>query len=66
MQLLTEDALIVCAHVLGTVGLSPRQNLVSIAHRPAVSTYHDRHLVLDRLPDGRARLRQAEEAVVHT
>ncbi len=33
MQLLTEDALIICAHVLGTVGLAPRQDLVTIAHR---------------------------------
>ena len=32
-QLLTEDASLVCAHVLGTVGLAPRQDLVTIAHR---------------------------------
>ena len=33
LQLLTEDALLVCAHLLGTIGLAPRQDLVSIAHR---------------------------------
>jgi hypothetical protein len=33
MKLLTEDAVIVCTHELGKVSLSPRQDLVTIAHR---------------------------------
>jgi hypothetical protein len=33
MLVLTEDALIVCAHELGEVGLAPKQNWVTIAGR---------------------------------
>ena len=33
MKLLTEDAVLVCAHVLGTVDIEPTQDLVTIAGR---------------------------------
>jgi len=33
MKFLTEDAVLVCEHELGHVGLSPIQNLVTINHR---------------------------------
>jgi hypothetical protein len=33
MKLLTEDALVVCAHELGRVGLEPSQSLVTIGRR---------------------------------
>jgi len=33
VKVLTEDALLVCAHVLGTVGIQPTQDLVTIEGR---------------------------------
>ena len=33
MKLLTEDAILVCAHVLGTVGIEPTQDLVTVEGR---------------------------------
>jgi vitamin B12/bleomycin/antimicrobial peptide transport system ATP-binding/permease protein len=38
----------------------PATTIVSIAHRPAVGTFHQRHLVLQRGPDGPGRLIEAQ------
>ncbi|MCW3475724.1 ABC transporter ATP-binding protein/permease [Limobrevibacterium gyesilva] len=37
----------------------PGTTLISIAHRPAVAAFHDRHLVFDRPADGPGRLVEA-------
>ena len=37
----------------------PATTVVSIAHRPEVAAFHDRHLVLDRPIDGPGRFREA-------
>ena len=40
----------------------PNTTIVSIEHRPAVSGYHDRHLVMQREPNGVGRVTEAMKA----
>lgn len=45
MRIITEDALVVCKHELGTVSNKPSQNLVTIAKRK---------ILVDNDPEGRS------------
>jgi hypothetical protein len=57
MKILTEDALLVCSHQLGTVKVEPTQDLVTIEHRKVLVETDPESRPISRCPNTGATIK---------